>query len=169
MDLHLPRFAHATVSSAVRGLTAKRESCRMSAVVARMSCVDLVETRRKIYQQYAAAGTPPKLATEDLVALEADHAVVLGPDGTIAFANPFASGPAPYRIQTSGAVHYAICPWDALGVLAALGGDGVADGHCPDCGEPIAIRIREGALDPAEAVVHFLVPAANWYADLGFA
>ena len=130
--------------------------------------MDLVEKRRKIYQQYAATGAPPKLSSEDLVALEADHAVVLGPDGTIAFANPFATSPAPYRIQTPDAVHYAICAWDALGVLAALGSDGVAEGCCPDCGEPIAIRIREGALDPAEAVVHFLVPAANWYENLSF-
>jgi hypothetical protein len=130
--------------------------------------VDLVEKRRKIYQQYAATGAPPKLATEDLVALEAEHAVVLSPDGTIAFANPFASGPAPYLIQTPDAIHYAICPWDALGVLAALGSDGVAEGRCPDWDEPIAIRIREGALEPAEAVVHFLVPAANWYDELSF-
>jgi hypothetical protein len=130
--------------------------------------VDLVEKRREIYRQYAATGAPPKLAAEDLIALEANHAVVLGPDGTIAFANPFATGPAPYRIQTPDAVHYAICSWDALGVLAALGSDGVVEGRCPDCGEPIVIRIREGALDAAEAVVHFLVPAANWYEDLGF-
>ncbi|HET6865835.1 MAG TPA: organomercurial lyase [Solirubrobacteraceae bacterium] len=130
--------------------------------------MDLVEQRRKIYQQYAATGEPPKLAPEDLVALEAAHAVVLGADGTIAFANPFATPPAPYRIQTSDAIHYAICAWDALGVLAALGRDGVAEGRCPDCGESIVLRIREGTLDPAEAVVHFLVPAANWYEDLGF-
>jgi hypothetical protein len=130
--------------------------------------VDLVEKRRKIYQQYAATGAPPRLAPEELAALEADHAVVLGPDGTIAFADPFATGPAPYRIQTPDAIHYAICAWDALGVLAALGSDGVAEGACPDCGEPIAIRIRAGAPDPADAVVHFLVPAAHWYEDLGF-
>jgi hypothetical protein len=130
--------------------------------------VDLVEKRRKIYRQYAATGAPPKVPTADLVALEADHAIVLGPDGTIAFANPFATGPAPYRIQTPGAIHWAICGWDALGVLAALGSDGVAEGRCPDCGEPIAIRIREGTLDPAEAVVHFIVPAAKWYEDKSF-
>jgi Alkylmercury lyase len=130
--------------------------------------VDLVEKRRKIYQQYAATGLPPKLPSEDLVALEADHAVVLGPDGTIAFANPFATAPAPYRVQTPDAIHHAICAWDALGVLAALGSDGVAEGRCPDCGDPIVLRIREGALDPAEAVVHFLVPAANWHEDLGY-
>ena len=131
--------------------------------------MDVVEKRREIYNHYAATGRPPTVATEDLVALEADHAVVLGRDGTIAFANPFATGPAPYRIQTPGAIYYyAICGWDALGVLAALGCDGVAEGRCPDCGEPIVLRIREGALNPAEAVVHFLVPAANWYEDLGF-
>ena len=131
--------------------------------------MDLVDKRREIYQHYAATGAPPRLAREDLLALEADHAVVLGPDGTIAFANPFATGPAPYRIQTPDAIHYAICAWDALGVLAALRSDGVAEGRCPDCDQPIAIRIREGDVDPAETVVHFLVPAANWYENLSFA
>jgi hypothetical protein len=130
--------------------------------------VDVVEKRREIYNHYAATGRPPKVATPDLVALQADHAVVLGPDGTIAFANPFATGPAPYRIQAPNAIHYAICGWDALGVLAALGSDGAAEGDCPDCGEAIVLRIRDGALDPAEAIVHFLVPAANWYEDLAF-
>jgi hypothetical protein len=137
-------------------------------VAGRISCVDLIDKRREIYNHYAATGRPPRVAAEDLVALEADHAVVLGFDGTIAFANPFATGPAPYCILTPDAIHYAICGWDALGVLAALGSDGVAEGGCPDCGEPIVLPIREGALDAAEAVVHFLVPAANWYEDLGF-
>ena len=82
-------------------------------------------------------------------------------DGTIAFANPFATGPAPYRIHTPDAIHYAICGWDALGVLAALGSDGVVQGRCPDCAEPIVLRIREGALDAADAVAHFLVPAVK--------
>lgn len=140
----------------------------MYAGFARIRCVDLVEQRRRIFRHYAATGAPPELAAEDLVALEADHAVVLGPDGTIAFADPFATGPAPYRVQTPGAIHYAICAWDALGVLTALRRDGVAEGRCPDCGDQISIRIRDGELETAEAVVHFLVPAADWYENLAF-
>ena len=123
--------------------------------------MDVVEKRREIYNHYAATGRPPRVAAEDLLALEADHAVVLGLDGTIAFANPFATGPAPYRIHTPDAIHYAICGWDALGVLAALGSDGVVQGRCPDCAEPIVLRTREGALDAADAVAHFLVPAVK--------
>jgi hypothetical protein len=133
-----------------------------------MAGVDLVERRRQIYRHYAATGCPPALAASELAALEAAHAVVLDRAGTIAFANPFATGPAPFRVKTKRRVYHAICAWDALGVLAALNIDGTVQAACPDCDEPISASVREGALATAEAVVHFLVPAARWYEDLGF-
>jgi alkylmercury lyase-like protein len=133
-----------------------------------MGRVDLIRMRREIYRHYAATGEPPTLAADDVAALEAVHAVVRDPAGAIAFANPFATRPAPFRVESDHGVHHAICAWDALGILAALDSDGTVETHCLDCAETIAIRVRQGALDPAEAVVHFLVPAARWYDDLGF-
>jgi hypothetical protein len=133
-----------------------------------MGRVDLVSTRRELYRHYAATGLPPMLAADELAALEAVHAVVLDHAGAIAFANPFATGPSPFRVETDRRVYNAICAWDALGVLAALDRDGTVESRCPDCGEPIAVRVRTGAIEPTDAVVHFLVPAAHWYEDLGF-
>jgi hypothetical protein len=130
--------------------------------------VDLVERRREIYRHYAATGSPPALTASDAAALEAAHAVVLDSSGTVAFANPFATGPAPFRIHTERRSYHAICAWDAVGVLAALHSDGTVQSACPDCDEPISVSVRQGALARAEAVVHFLVPAARWYDDLGF-
>ena len=138
-----------------------------------MAGVELVWLRREVYRHYAATGRPPALSAADLAALEAAHAVVLDDAGAIAFANPFATGPAPFRVQTAAQTLYAICAWDALGVLAALGTDGTVRSQCPDCAQAITIRVRQGGLEPAEgepaeAVVHFLVPAVRWYEDLGF-
>jgi hypothetical protein len=133
-----------------------------------MASMDLVERRREIYRHYAATGSPPALTAGEAAALEAAHAVVLDHCGTIAFANPFATGPAPFRIDTERRVYHAICAWDALGVLAALHSDGTVHSACPDCDEPISVSVRQGALASAEAVVHFLVPAARWYDDLGY-
>ena len=127
-----------------------------------------VERRREIYRYYAATGSPPALTASEAAALEAAHAAVLARAGAVAFANPFAAGPAPFRIKTGRRVYHAICAWDALGVLAALQSDGTVQSACPDCDQPISVSVRHGALARAEAVVHFLVPAARWYEDLGF-
>src|SRR5438309_1649930 len=128
--------------------------------------MDLVAVGRQIYRLYAATGRPPRLSVNELAALAADHAVVLDPAGAIAFANPFATGRSAFRVRTPGRIHGAICAWDALGVLAALGSDGTVEGHCPDCGQTISLEVQRGKLEPSAAVAHFLVPAARWYEDL---
>jgi DNA-binding transcriptional LysR family regulator len=130
--------------------------------------VDLLSIRRELYGHYAATGQPPTLAADELAALEAVHAIVLDPTGAIAFANPFATAPSPFRVETDRRSYNAVCAWDALGVLAAFGSDGTVESDCPDCGEPLALRVRHGAIDPTNATVHFLVPAARWYDDLAF-
>ena len=117
-----------------------------------------------------ATGSPPALTASEATALDAAHAAVLDPAGAVAFANPFATGPAPFRIKTERRVYHAICAWDALGVLAALHSDGTVQSACPDCYQPISVSVRHGALATAstDSVVHFLVPAARWYEDLGY-
>jgi hypothetical protein len=49
-----------------------------------------------------------------------------------------------------------------------VGADGVVDTSCPDCGEPLELRIGDGELEPVDAVVHFAVPAARWWDNIGF-
>ena len=130
--------------------------------------MDLVAMRRQIYRHYAATGRPPRLPAKALEALAADHAVVLDPAGAIMFANPFATGRSAFRVRTPRRIYGAICAWDALGVLAAVGRDGTVEGRCPDCGQSISLTVQRGKLEPSHAVVHFLVPAARWYEDLAF-
>lgn len=100
--------------------------------------------------------------------LAAEHAVVLDDTGDVAFANPFAAGPAAYRVTTAVRGYWAVCVWDALGIAAALAADATIDTRCPDCGEELRLAVRDGTLEPSTYAVHFLVPAVSWYEDLAF-
>jgi hypothetical protein len=127
-----------------------------------------VELRRLIFRHFADTGAPPDLAREELDALAAQHAVVLDADGRIEFANPFATGPTDFLVTSGGRRWFGTCVWDALGILAALGADGQVDTHCRDCGETLRLEVLAGGLAETTGVVHFLVPAAQWYEDLRF-
>ena len=127
-----------------------------------------VEMRRRIFRHFADTGGPPELAPAELAALAAEHAVVLDDEGRIAFANPFATGPAAYRVATDARTYAAVCVWDALGIAAALGADARVETRCPDCGDPLELEVPDGELAPTETIVHFLVPASHWYDDLAF-
>lgn len=127
-----------------------------------------VEMRRRIFRHFADTGRPPDFTPAELAVLAEAHAVVLGDDGRIAFANPFAAGRTDFEVRTPARTYSAICVWDALGIAALLGGAARIDTRCPDCDAPLSLEVRDGALAPTGAVVHFLVPAAHWYDDLAF-
>jgi hypothetical protein len=126
------------------------------------------EMRRRLFRAFADTGGPPELTREELALLAERRAVVLGPDGSLEFANPFAAGPTDFVVRTLDRRYFATCVWDGLGILAALGSDGHVETHCPDCDEPLELVVRGGELQATDTVVHFLVPAAQWYADLRF-
>jgi Alkylmercury lyase len=83
-------------------------------------------------------------------------------------ANPFAAKPTPFMVQAAGRSWYANCAWDAFGIGAALGVDSYFDTHCPDCRAPIRINVVDGRPDDETPVFHVLVPAAQWWSDIGF-
>ena len=126
-----------------------------------------VELRRAIYRHFAATGLAPVpeqvgATADDYRRLAGSHAVVLGADGRIDFANPFASGPTDYVVEADEVERFGICAWDGLGVMAALG----RDGRLRVPSQELVLEVRSGALEPTAAVAHFLVPAAHWYDDL---
>ena len=98
------------------------------------------------------------------------HALVLQPGSTeIRMLNPFSAVETPPRVETAGRSWYANCAWDALGIPAALGADGVVRSACADCGEPLRLEVRDGELvDGRDLLVHFAVPARAWWDDIGF-
>jgi hypothetical protein len=83
-------------------------------------------------------------------------------------ANPFAAQPTDFRVEAGGRMWYANCAWDAFGIGAALHIDSSFETHCPDCDEPIAIDVRAGQPNDRSPVFHVLVPAVQWWQDIGF-
>ncbi len=96
------------------------------------------------------------------------HALVLDGDGEIAMANPFAARPTPYRVEAGGRSWFANCAWDSFGIGAALEVDSTIHTACPDCHEPIDLTVRDGLPDDTDLVFHCLVPAVEWWDDIGF-
>jgi hypothetical protein len=98
------------------------------------------------------------------------HVLVLRP-GTdeVWMAMPFSAVPTGFTVRVGERSWWANCAWDALGVLAALGADGEVVADDPSGGEDLRVRVEDGKLArPAEGVIHFAVPAARWWQDIGF-
>ncbi len=116
-----------------------------------------------------AAGRDPGDVVECWRRLHEEHALVLDP-GTdrIRMANPFSAVPTSHRVHADGRWWYANCAWDAFGICAALHVDGRIETSCPDCGEALAVAVRDHRPDDESLVFHCLVPAARWWDDIGF-
>ncbi len=97
------------------------------------------------------------------------HVLVLAP-GTpyIWMANPLSALPTPSTVTVADKTYWGNCIWDSLGIVAMLGSNGTVAARCPDCGEELALEIRDGDLSASDYAVHFAVPAAHWWDDIGF-
>jgi hypothetical protein len=139
--------------------------------------------RLHIYERFLAEGRPPTAAeTAEALGISADESeaayrrleqcrvIVLAPGTTnVWMANPLSAVPTRFRVVSDdGRSWWGNCVWDGLGVLAMVGLDGTVDSSCPDCGEKIELRVEDGELQPVDAVIHFAVPAARWWENIGF-
>jgi hypothetical protein len=142
----------------------------------------VTEVRLAVYRLFLEAGTAPSVAevaaateiSQDEVA-EAfralgDSRVLVFEPGTldIWMANPLSARPTGYRVTTGCGSWWGTCIWDAFGIPAMLGEDGVIATSDPGTGEPFELRIENGELVPAEAIAHFSVPAGRWWDDIGY-
>jgi len=117
-----------------------------------------------------ALGTGSAEVEAALKRLAEAHVLVLAP-GTpyIWLAAPLSGLPSPFPVTVAGGVqYYGICIWDALGVIAMLGEEGSVTSLCPDCGEELTLRVRGGEIEPQDYVVHYAIPAAHWWDDIGY-
>jgi hypothetical protein len=97
------------------------------------------------------------------------HALVLDEGGDeLRMVNPFSAVPTAYHVEADGRRWYGNCAWDAIGICAALHVDGRIEASCPDCGEPIALAIRDRRPDDESLLFHCLVPAREWWSDIVF-
>jgi hypothetical protein len=100
--------------------------------------------------------------------LHSGHALVLDRAGVLRMANPFSAVETPHRVDAAGKSWFANCGWDAFGIGAALHVDSAIHTTCPDCGEPIDIEVRDGRPTEPGPVWHCLLPARDWWSDIGF-
>ncbi len=140
------------------------------------------DLRLAIYQHFARFGSPPTRAElgartglpdaalgQALERLDAAHVVVLHPTTRdLWMAMPFSAVPTSFRVEWDTASAWANCAWDALGIPAAIGRDATIRTPDPLTGEPLTFHVVNGRVDADTLVVHFAVPAADWWADIGF-
>jgi hypothetical protein len=75
--------------------------------------------------------------------------------------------PSPFHVRARGTSYRAICIWDALGIAAVLESDPVINAQCGGCGDPMQLEVADGQLTGCEGLIHFAVPAANWWDNIG--
>jgi hypothetical protein len=111
----------------------------------------------------------PQIEVEAALRRLADAHVLVLASGTpyVWMANPFSAIPTPFRVQAGERRWWGNCIWDALGILACVGSDGVVETTCPDCGEQLSVEVAGGQAR-GEGAVHYAVPAAHWWDDIGF-
>lgn len=138
--------------------------------------------RQHIYEVTLGRGFPPALAeaaaslgvveAEVLASFErlaAGHMLVLQPESReILMANPFSAVPTPFLVEMDAFSCYGNCIWDALGIPAMLKQNAHIRTACADCGTAMDLSVVDGRLQPAEGIIHFALPARQWWDDIVF-
>ena len=138
-------------------------------------------TRWMVYQHFVQSGEAPPLdrlarlvqsdeasVREALTRLAAEHQLVLDQEGGIRMAPPFGAFESGLRVETRGETYHAPCAWDALAIAALLGGDAVVEAEPMVKGAKVRLALRDGELLPTTTRIHFVVPAARFWEDIGF-
>lgn len=113
-----------------------------------------------------STGLAVDAVAESLGRLSDEHRLVLAGDRErVVMAHPFSAVPTGYRAEIGQRSWWANCAWDAFGILALLG-DGRAVANPLGRSESVW-TVRGGLVEP-DGVVHFVVPAARFWDDIGF-
>jgi hypothetical protein len=140
------------------------------------------EIRRYVYDVTMKQGYPPLLAEtsehfhvpmadacEAFRRLAAGRVLVLQPDvGEILMASPFSAVPTPFVVELTDFSCFGNCIWDALGIAAMMGQDARIKTACGDCGTAMEVGVTGGAVQYAEWLAHFAIPARHWWDDIVF-
>ncbi len=94
--------------------------------------------------------------------------LVLDQAGEIWMAGPFSAVPTAFSVQGTSATWWANCAWDMLGIPASLGVGARIDARCAGSGEAITIDVSAQHGPVGDGLVHILVPARQWYEDIGY-
>jgi hypothetical protein len=99
---------------------------------------------------------------------EADALILLPGSPYIWMAEPFSAVPTSFLVRSGAHQWWGNCIWDALAILALAGVDGSVSSACPHSGQPLVVSVTERRLGDARGIVHFAVPARQWWRDIGF-
>ncbi|MFE6966265.1 alkylmercury lyase family protein [Agromyces sp. NPDC057679] len=140
--------------------------------------------RDLVYETFANEGRAPSIAElarrtssgvddvrRQLHDLADAHALVLNRDGdAIRMAHPFTSAPMAFVVTPADGHDdrrwWGGCAWDSFGISAALGLEVRIETACPECGATISFAAGPTTPPPAELVVRFPRPAAEWWDDV---
>lgn len=127
------------------------------------------EERAPVVAEVAAElGASPLDVEASFRRLADAHVLVLTP-GTkyISMANPLSALPTAFRVEVAGKRYWGNCIWDGLGTVAMLGGTGRVTARCADCAEELELDVRDRVVASSDHVVHYAIPAARWWDDIG--
>ena len=114
-------------------------------------------------------GAPRSTIQGALERLAAGKVIVLQPESReILWANPLSAVPTPFVVRVGTPFFFASCVWDALGIIAMLNRDGKVETSCACCGEAMTIKVHEGRPFPSQGVIHFAIPAKQWWENIVF-
>jgi hypothetical protein len=137
------------------------------------------QVRAQIYRHLAAGapgptadelaetrGWPAEEVAEAMHRLEQEHQIALVPGETrVWMAHPFSGVPTGYEAVIGERTWFANCAWDSLAILALLG-DGRAVRRSQS-GEDVVWEVEDGKVSP-DGLIHLLVPAREFWTDIGF-
>ena len=143
--------------------------------------VDTEDVRLQVYRSFADRGVPPTV--DDLTSelggspaemqralrqLAAERHVVLGTDGSIVMAHPFASIPLGFSVMGRQTLWWGGCAWDSFAMPHLLADENelLVATRCPGCGAAHAWSVGSTEPPAGDQVAHFLVPAAHIWDDV---
>lgn len=142
--------------------------------------MDVEELRVAVYRDFAA-GRIPTIASlaEDLDTMKDDvrgglfslanaRHVVLGNDGEIVMAHPFATVPFGFSVMGRDSLWWGGCSWDsfALPHLIPTQAPMLIATRCPACDRPHAWDVSNQRPPDGDQVAHFLVPVAQMWENV---
>ena len=139
------------------------------------------DVRLAIYAQLSDTGrapTPDDLATatgldpsdvaQALLALHEHRDIVLGHDGTIVMAHPFATVPLGFSVMGATTLWWGGCAGDSFAIPHLVPRDPtvLVATTCPGCGAPHAFVVERDRPSIGSQVAHFLTPTSRIWDDV---
>ncbi len=123
----------------------------------------------KVHDTALALGQTPEEVRRAHQWLAEAHVFVLEPGSfELRMANPFSAIPTPFEVSIGGRKWWGNCIWDAMGIAATLKAEARISTRCPDCAYPLSLTVSGAAVSGDSGIVHFAVPAAQWWNDIIF-